>query len=80
MEEECQGFGHVGKVCREKKDTCGRCAGGHRTDRCEETVEQVACVNCRKEGRRADHPAFWKECGALKRAEERYMSKIDYES
>lgn len=32
---KCQGYGQVGKVCSEKKDTCGRCVGSHRTEKCE---------------------------------------------
>lgn len=59
---KCQGHGHIGKVCRERKMTCGRCAGEHKTETCKTGREEVACQNCRKEGRESDHPAYWRGC------------------
>lgn len=77
---KCQGYGHIGKVCRERKMTCGRCAGEHKTETCKTEQEEVACQNCRKEGRASDHPAYWRGCPIYKRAEERYSKAVDYES
>lgn len=45
---KCQGFGHVGKVCREKKQACGRCMGEHKTEGCEVEEDSVRCINCRR--------------------------------
>lgn len=77
---KCQGYGHIGKVCRERKMTCGRCAGDHKTETCKTEQEEVACQNCWKVGRAPDHPAYWRGCPIYKRAEERYLKAVDYES
>lgn len=42
---KCQGYGHIGKVCNDKKDTCGRCAEAHRTEKCEAESDRISCVN-----------------------------------
>lgn len=76
---KCQGYGHIGKVCNDKKDTCGRCAGAHRTEKCEAENDKLQCVNCAREGRDAAHPTSWWRCGVYRRMEERYLAMVAYE-
>lgn len=40
---KCQQFGHTSKYCK-RNETCGICAGNHKTDNC--TNEVTNCVNC----------------------------------
>ena len=41
---QCGHFGHVAKYCRSEQ-ACGKCAGPHRTDSCQETTKK--CSNCK---------------------------------
>ena len=36
----------VAAVCRREISRCGKCAGGHGTEDCVLSVDQVVCVNC----------------------------------
>jgi len=50
---KCQQYGHLIKDCKEKSDTCGRCAGTHRTSLCNKNdSRQLKCSNC---ARRPQH-------------------------
>lgn len=69
---KCQRFNHIAKGCFYAPN-CGRCGEEHLTSDCEEKhvekghprYRKYRCINCRVEG----HPAFDKECPAI-RAEE----------
>lgn len=76
---KCQGYGHIGKVCRENKQICGMCAGEHRMEQCSGENE-VRCHNCSKEGRRSDHPATYAKCEVYGRMVERYYKSVAYEN
>ena len=52
---KCNNFGHITTHCRATEDTCGKCAGKHRTDQCKE--KRVKCCNCR-----GDHKAYSLQC------------------
>lgn len=77
---KCQGFGHIGKVCRERKQVCERCGEDHKTEACGVSDTEVKCPNCAREGRETCHAACWKGCEIYRRAEERYFKAVDYES
>ena len=53
---KCQGWNHFAKDCIEDKDTCGSCAGPHRTSRCLAT--EKACVSCKP----SDHASWSRTC------------------
>ena len=42
---KCQCWGHMAKDCREHDNTCGTCAGNHRTNACT-AYKAFHCVNC----------------------------------
>ena len=42
---KCQGWNHFAKDCIEEKDTCGNCAGPHRTSSC--LTSEKECVSCK---------------------------------
>ena len=52
---KCNRFGHMSTYCRETTDTCGTCAGNHRTSTC--SSKQKKCSNCR-----GDHPSWSRVC------------------
>ncbi|KAJ7037836.1 hypothetical protein C8F04DRAFT_1256745 [Mycena alexandri] len=63
---KCQRYdGHMAHACRATEDTCGRCAGRHRTSDCSVTdAGPFACANCRVNGHAAVDracPEFLKE-------------------
>jgi hypothetical protein len=53
---KCQGWNHFAKDCVEEKDTCGNCAGPHRTSSC--TVDARACMSCKTR----DHASWSRTC------------------
>ena len=61
---KCQrhGSAHVAATCKQPHNTCGRCAGHHRTSDCFEANEtNFQCSNCNVSGHDAvssDYPAF----------------------
>jgi hypothetical protein len=56
---KCQGWNHFARDCIEDKDTCGNCAGSHRTSGC--TVGEKACVSCKSK----DHASWSRTCPAF---------------
>ena len=63
---KCQRWGHLAKSCKEEKDTCGSCAGEHRTSSCPST-EPPRCINCDS----PSHASASRKCPEfLKRSEE----------
>ena len=62
---KCQGWNHFAKDCLEEKDTCGNCAGSHRTSDCQSSDR--ACASCKVK----DHASWSRACPAfIKRAAE----------
>ncbi len=62
---KCQHYGknHLANACPDEKDTCGTCAGEHRTTNCgEKDPNNHKCVNCRDKGNRDDHPSWDRLC------------------
>jgi hypothetical protein len=53
---KCQGWNHFARDCIAEKDTCGNCAGSHRTNSCQ--VEGRACVSCKAN----DHASWSRAC------------------
>ena len=49
---KCQGWNHLAKDCIEPHNTCGNCAGHHRTNQCSSQVKN--CVLCKTD----DHPSW----------------------
>src|ERR1700678_994800 len=56
---KCQGWNHFAKDCMEDKDTCGNCAGFHRTSSC--TLEERVCASCKTSG----HASWSRTCPAF---------------
>ena len=66
---KCQRLGcaHIAATCKQPHDTCGRCAGHHRTSDCSETTEaNYHCSNCNMPG----HGAVSSDCPT-------FLAKID---
>lgn len=62
---KCQFFGkgHVAADCKSVHETCGTCAGMHRSSEC--TIDdpaQFICVNCRDQKKPHDHASWDREC------------------
>lgn len=53
---KCQGWNHYAKDCMEEKDTCGNCAGTHRTSICLAT--EKSCVSCKSN----EHVSWSRTC------------------
>ena len=53
---KCQGWNHFARDCVVEKDTCGNCAGSHRTNSCQ--VDERACVSCKAN----DHASWSRAC------------------
>ena len=63
---KCQRWGHLAKTCKAEKDTCGQCAGEHRTSSCPST-DPPCCINCDS----TSHASASRKCPEfLKRSEE----------
>ena len=58
---KCQGWNHYAKECTAEKDTCGNCAGPHRTSNC--LVTDKKCVSCKSD----DHASWSRSCPAFLR-------------
>ncbi|KAJ7769945.1 hypothetical protein B0H16DRAFT_1279004, partial [Mycena metata] len=76
---KCQRYdGHMAHACREKEDTCGRCAGRHRTSDCSVTdAGPFACANCKERG----HAAVDRACPFFLREQQKRRVRdptIDY--
>lgn len=72
----CQQYGHIIKNCKERTDTCGKCAGAHRTNLCDKKV--LKCSNCARRPQHlrtssdGKHEAGDKICPEQVKALERY--------
>lgn len=66
---KCQGWNHYAKECIEDKDTCGNCAGPHRTNSC--LTEERCCVSCKTK----DHPSWSRTCPTFIRKLAEYNSR-----
>ena len=53
---KCQGWNHIAKDCIETTDTCGSCAGQHRTDTCKS--KEKKCASCKTD----DHTSWSRQC------------------
>ena len=51
-----QGWNHIAKECNETINTCGNCAGQHRTDTCKSTEKK--CVSCKTD----NHTSWSHQC------------------
>ena len=72
---KCQSFegSHFARDCRKSNDTCGTCAGNHRTKNCEATSpDQHRCANCQELG----HAAWDQECPIYLKKARQYQSHI----
>lgn len=66
---KCQGWNHYAKECIEEKDTCGNCAGPHRTNSC--LSEEKDCVSCKSK----DHASWSRTCPTFIRKLAEYNSR-----
>ena len=72
---KCQSFegSHFARDCTKLVDTCGTCAGNHRTKDCEVTsLDQRFCANCQEPG----HGAWDRECPVYVAKAKKYQSHI----
>ena len=70
---KCQSFegSHFTKDCMKLTDTCGTCAGNHRTKNCEvSSSDQCFCANCQELG----HAAWDRECPVYITKAKKYQS------
>ncbi|KAG8238846.1 hypothetical protein J437_LFUL018295 [Ladona fulva] len=75
----CQRFGHVAKVCREKQPICAHCAQNRHTDKdCPNQAKEERCANCFKFGKHFRHSTHDKDCPAYIHALEKTIYKTDY--
>ena len=64
---KCQQWGHIAQSCKADKDTCGTCAGNHRTPDCP-SENEVKCINCDSTNHSSSSrkcPDFIQRCIAL---------------
>jgi hypothetical protein len=66
---KCQGWNHFAKDCAEDKDTCGNCAGSHRTSSC--AVNERACASCKTK----DHASWSRTCPTFTRKLAEYNNR-----
>jgi hypothetical protein len=66
---KCQGWNHLARDCPEEKDTCGNCAGPHRTISC--LTNEKKCVSCKSEG----HASWSRECPTFIRKVDEYNNR-----
>jgi hypothetical protein len=58
---KCQGWNHFARECLEEKDTCGNCAGPHRTSSCHSNERN--CASCKS----SDHASWSRKCPTFTR-------------
>ena len=66
---KCQGWNHFAKDCNEEKNTCGSCAGEHRSSSC--LVNERRCVSCKTD----DHASWSRSCPTFLRKTEEYNTR-----
>jgi hypothetical protein len=82
---KCQRYGHIADNCKDTTDTCGLCAGSHKTNVCAQ--DQHNCANCRRYNASkfvtkplpTDHKAFDRSCERYKRMVQMISDKTNYE-
>ena len=77
----CQAYGHVAKLCREKEKIFSCCAkSGHMAAECPEqkASKPPTCPTWKRAKKKSDHLASDKSCPAYKAALERVISRTDY--
>lgn len=77
---KCCGYYHFAKDCT-KKETCGNCAGQHKTKECKNQIKK--CVNCEDKIKNfkiknlnSEHSAYDSNCPCFKREIEKQKNKI----
>jgi len=72
---KCHGWGHLSYSCPQASDTCGTCAGQHRTADC--TYQgRPRCVSCKMEG----HASWDRQCPTFVRKCEEMNSRLSENS
>ena len=66
---KCQGWNHFAKDCNEEKNTCGSCAGEHRSSSC--LVNERQCVSCKTD----NHASWSRSCPTFLRKIEEYNTR-----
>jgi hypothetical protein len=66
---KCQGWNHLARDCTEDKDTCGNCAGPHRTVSC--LTSDKRCVSCKTD----DHASWSRKCPTFIRRTDEYNNR-----
>ena len=66
---KCQGWNHLAKDCPEERDTCGNCAGPHRTNSC--LSNEKRCASCKTEG----HGSWSRACPTFVRKIDEYNNR-----
>ena len=61
----CQGFGHMGALCRRAEATCATCSGRQHTERDEKCKRRPHCRNCG-----GSHPVTDRACPVYKKEQE----------
>ncbi|KAF5383104.1 hypothetical protein D9615_004832 [Tricholomella constricta] len=76
---KCQfyGKGHIAQECKQVHETCGKCAGQHKSKDCKETdTRKFSCVNCRARRWRDDHSSADRMCPVFLEAKERLKARM----
>jgi hypothetical protein len=66
---KCQGWNHLARDCTEEKDTCGNCAGPHRTNSC--LTNDKRCVSCKT----GDHASWSRDCPTFIKKTDEYNNR-----
>ena len=66
---KCQGWNHIARECTEEKDTCGNCAGPHRTASC--LTNEKRCVSCKSD----DHASWSRSCPTFLRKSDEFNNR-----
>ena len=78
---KCQGFGHIGRNCK-NKEICSLCATeGHNNKTCPDKADKNKarkCANCARAKKASNHNVMDRKCPCYVRALERLTNNTDY--
>lgn len=75
---KCNGFGHVGKFCKQTSSSCSHCSGDHDVKDCQKKNEAPCCVNCKRFKLQHEHAASDRNCPSYLNALSGLINKTEY--
>ena len=80
---KCQRFHHYQNECKSVKPSCGKCAGDHETEKCDECTKDgfvPVCANCKRDKNKFghSHTAISRECFSYIAAQDALRKSINH--